>query len=418
MKKIIFFFLFMLFSSLFSSDVFSACQTGYFPTSEANTTRKFIVCDTQAELPSSGWSQGDLTYAKDTKIMKIADSTTTVSPPYFEGGWLQLQSGTSPVSTECDSSEEAGKMFFDSDATTGQRIYACEGVSGWVLQGDGGGGGGEANTASNLGGGLANFDTKSAIDLRFNSFSSTDFDLASNLLTIDTALTRDTEWDTEGEVQTAWGSVNILLETEIDASSELSTLVDDETGTGALVFADSPTLVTPALGTPASGVATNLTGTASGLTAGALSYTVTATLANDQATAADTNPVSLTGLVFTYAANSTYRIWFMGRVSPAAASTGCGFQFDLSSAVTDINLEFYHQLASTGTLSGGHSIADDSSVGVSSGMPANGGTYPVFGQGILRTTGNTGTAQLRFRSETTAVTTAKAGLTLVVEKIA
>lgn len=40
------------------------------------------------------------------------------------------------------------------------------------------------------------------------------------------------------------------------------------TGTGAMVRATSPTLVTPALGTPASGVATNLTGTAAGLTAG------------------------------------------------------------------------------------------------------------------------------------------------------
>lgn len=40
------------------------------------------------------------------------------------------------------------------------------------------------------------------------------------------------------------------------------------TGTGAVVRATSPTLVTPALGTPTSGVATNLTGTAAGLTAG------------------------------------------------------------------------------------------------------------------------------------------------------
>lgn len=39
------------------------------------------------------------------------------------------------------------------------------------------------------------------------------------------------------------------------------------TGTGGLVRATSPTLVTPALGTPASGVMTNVTGTASGLTA-------------------------------------------------------------------------------------------------------------------------------------------------------
>lgn len=40
------------------------------------------------------------------------------------------------------------------------------------------------------------------------------------------------------------------------------------TGSGNVVLATSPTLVTPALGTPASGVATNLTGTASGLTTG------------------------------------------------------------------------------------------------------------------------------------------------------
>lgn len=48
--------------------------------------------------------------------------------------------------------------------------------------------------------------------------------------------------DTEGEIETALGGINILLETEIDASSELIALMDDETGTGALVFADSPTL--------------------------------------------------------------------------------------------------------------------------------------------------------------------------------
>lgn len=47
------------------------------------------------------------------------------------------------------------------------------------------------------------------------------------------------------------------------SSANLLAAVTDETGTGALVFATSPTLVTPALGTPASGVVTNLTGTAS-----------------------------------------------------------------------------------------------------------------------------------------------------------
>ena len=52
------------------------------------------------------------------------------------------------------------------------------------------------------------------------------------------------------------------------SSAQLSAALSDETGSGAAVFATSPTLVTPALGTPASGVMTNVTGTASGLTAG------------------------------------------------------------------------------------------------------------------------------------------------------
>jgi len=59
---------------------------------------------------------------------------------------------------------------------------------------------------------------------------------------IPAGVTRDTEWDTESEVETAWGSVNILLETEIDASSELAAIMDDETGSGALVFGTSPTI--------------------------------------------------------------------------------------------------------------------------------------------------------------------------------
>jgi hypothetical protein len=44
------------------------------------------------------------------------------------------------------------------------------------------------------------------------------------------------------------------------SSANLRAAVTDETGTGALVFATSPTLVTPALGTPSSGVLTNATG--------------------------------------------------------------------------------------------------------------------------------------------------------------
>ena len=52
------------------------------------------------------------------------------------------------------------------------------------------------------------------------------------------------------------------------SSANLRSALTDETGTGSAVFATSPTLVTPALGTPSALVATNASGTASSLTAG------------------------------------------------------------------------------------------------------------------------------------------------------
>ncbi len=52
--------------------------------------------------------------------------------------------------------------------------------------------------------------------------------------------------------------VTVFLETP--SSANLASAITDETGSGALVFATSPTLVTPVLGTPASGTLTNCTG--------------------------------------------------------------------------------------------------------------------------------------------------------------
>jgi len=62
-------------------------------------------------------------------------------------------------------------------------------------------------------------------------------------------------------------------------SSELAGVISDETGSGALVFATSPTLVTPALGTPSALVGTNISGTAANLTAG--NVTTNANLTGD-----------------------------------------------------------------------------------------------------------------------------------------
>ena len=56
-------------------------------------------------------------------------------------------------------------------------------------------------------------------------------------------------------------------------STQLASIISDETGTGNLVFATSPTLITPALGTPSAIVLTNATGTASSLTVGNITIT-------------------------------------------------------------------------------------------------------------------------------------------------
>lgn len=58
-------------------------------------------------------------------------------------------------------------------------------------------------------------------------------------------------------------------------SAQLATALTDETGSGSAVFATSPTLVTPNLGTPSAGVLTNCTGTASGLSIGGNAATAT-----------------------------------------------------------------------------------------------------------------------------------------------
>ena len=69
------------------------------------------------------------------------------------------------------------------------------------------------------------------------------------------------------------------------SSSNLAAAVTDETGSGSLVFATSPTLVTPLLGTPTSGTLTNCTGLpistgVSGLGSGVATFLATPSSAN------------------------------------------------------------------------------------------------------------------------------------------
>lgn len=131
----------VLFLIFLQSAAFAACEIGYLPTQEPNQTQRRIVCDTEAEFPVSGLAIGDILYAKDTKITKMADSSTTHASLIIDNPqYLKLPNSTTPPTTDCDSAGEAGRIYYDTNATSGQRIFGCEGVSGWVLQGDAGSG--------------------------------------------------------------------------------------------------------------------------------------------------------------------------------------------------------------------------------------------------------------------------------------
>lgn len=86
-------------------------------------------------------------------------------------------------------------------------------------------------------------------------------------------------------VQESQFGTGVLTFLGTPSSANLAAAVTDETGTGSLVFANSPTLVTPALGTPASGTLTNCTGLpvstgVSGLGSGVATFLATPSSAN------------------------------------------------------------------------------------------------------------------------------------------
>jgi len=150
---------------------------------------------------------------------------------------------------------------------------------------------------------------------------------------------------------------------------------------------------------------------------GADPFLVKLRLAGD-ITNATVTPTNLTGMAFTYETNSFYVFEMFMLCTSGAATTGYGFALDVSTAITSMGLFFEHQLATGGTVSGGDSIADNVSRGLSSGVPAITVVNPVMGHGILLTGANTGTAQFTFRPEVAYMATCKAGSVIRVMKIA
>lgn len=122
------------------------------------------------------------------------------------------------------------------------------------------------------------------------------------------------------------------------------------TGSGSLVLGTSPTLITPALGTPASGTLSNCTGLpvstgVSGLGAGVATFLVTPTSAN--LASAITNETGSGALVFGTSPTITTGTYTGYTETVSAPSAGSAFTIDLSVATrfvftTNANVTITH----------------------------------------------------------------------------
>jgi hypothetical protein len=152
------------------------------------------------------------------------------------------------------------------------------------------------------------------------------------------------------------------------------------TGTGLMVFGTSPTFVTPALGTPSSGVATNLTGTATGLTSGITNALASATTTVNVSSA--TAPTS--GQVLT-ATSGTAATW-------QPASVGANYWNYSSSG--NIGISTTAAVGIGTTFIGGTGEASfavmNGNVGIGTWIP----TQALSTNGSINTFGNTGNSYL------------------------
>jgi len=126
----------------------------------------------------------------DTNLVDKSATEAITGDWDFGGGGIEIENGASPPSCT------QGQLYLNSALSSGERLMACEGST-FVLQGDGdsGGGAGEVNTISSPESGLAlaHSTPKSGVDLRTVSAAAADFDLASDVLSIDAAIARDSE---------------------------------------------------------------------------------------------------------------------------------------------------------------------------------------------------------------------------------
>uniref|UniRef100_A0A6M3JB87 Putative structural protein n=1 Tax=viral metagenome TaxID=1070528 RepID=A0A6M3JB87_9ZZZZ len=221
---------------------------------------------------------------------------------------------------------------------------------------------------------------------------------------------------------TDWSTFNGKQGALVNSAGLLAAL-NDETGTGLAVFNNSPTLITPALGTPSALVGTNITGTASGLTAG--NVTTNANL---------TGPITSVGNATTItidAVKDTHIDWGTGANQVSAVDipiadgggiiTGTEVETALQENRTAIDLNTTHRgsngtdhsyidqdvtSGSTPTFTGTNFTGVPISTGIS-GLAANVATFlatPSSANLISAVSDETGTGSLVFATTPTLVT--------------
>ncbi len=148
----------------------------------------------------------------------------------------------------------------------------------------------------------------------------------------------------------------------ITTSAGIAGAISDETGSGALVFADTPTLIAPLLGTPTSGVMTNVTGTAAGLTAGNATLAATATVATNLFNTVAATVTDSTGRI-TYPAQPRFSAQVTSNtgavtgdgtvytIIPSSAAVNVGSSLNLSTGVFTAPVTGFYSLSMTVLLS-------------------------------------------------------------------
>ncbi len=144
--------------------------------------------------------------------------------------------------------------------------------------------GGEANVTADVGAGavsLRGSTPKSGVALNLRTLNSSDFSVASDIVSVGGLLTRDAEWDTISEIEAAT-AVNILVSTELDSLAEFDAQIGiTGTPSSTTFWRGDNTWATPAASGTVTATGGSLTANAVVLGAGGTDTKVIAGLTTD-----------------------------------------------------------------------------------------------------------------------------------------